>query len=65
MLGRVDGTITRFELRSIEGNAPRFGFITDRFEGIQILGGDATPGSGVRSYLQQVNCTTSSSPRRK
>ena len=44
MLGRVDGTITRFELRNIEGNAPRFGFITDRFEGIQILGGDATPG---------------------
>jgi hypothetical protein len=44
MLGRVDGTITRFELRGIEGSAPRFGFITDRFEGIQILGGDATPG---------------------
>ncbi|HEU4827680.1 MAG TPA: FG-GAP-like repeat-containing protein [Gemmatimonadales bacterium] len=44
MLGRVDGTITRFELRGIEGNAPRFGFVTDRFEGIQILGGDATPG---------------------
>ncbi len=44
MLGRVDGTITRFELRDFERNVPRFGFLTDRFEGIQILGGDATPG---------------------
>lgn len=44
MLGRVDGTITRFELQEIRGSAPRFGFVTDRFEDIQILGGDAAPG---------------------
>jgi hypothetical protein len=37
-LGRVDGTITRYEL--VEGSAatPRFRFLTDRFEGIEIIG---------------------------
>ena len=37
-LGRVDGTITRYEL--VDGGAaePRFMFLTDRFEGIEIIG---------------------------
>src|SRR5690606_24542326 len=37
-LGRVDGTITRYEL--VDGGAaePRFTFLTDRFEGIEIIG---------------------------
>jgi hypothetical protein len=45
MLGRVDGTITRFEMRDLHRTlGPRFVFVTDRFEDIQILGGDAGPG---------------------
>ncbi len=43
MLGRVDGTITRFEMRDLHPTfGPRFAFLTDRFENIQILGGDAS-----------------------
>jgi hypothetical protein len=37
-LGRVDGTITRYEeTRQVEGGVPRFRFVTDRFEGIEIV----------------------------
>ena len=37
-LGRVDGTITRYEeTRQVDGSAPRFRFVTDRFEGIEIV----------------------------
>ena len=38
-LGRVDGTITRYELvEGTAGSVPRFRFLTDRFEGIEIIG---------------------------
>ncbi|HSJ10075.1 MAG TPA: VCBS repeat-containing protein [Longimicrobiales bacterium] len=38
-LGRVDGTISRYEElpRGAAGAAPRFRFVTDRFEGIEIV----------------------------
>ena len=39
MLGRVDGTITRYEMAGLDSNrAPRFQLITERFEDIQIIG---------------------------
>ncbi len=37
-LGRVDGTITRYEQAGVERGAPRFQLVTDRFEGIEIIG---------------------------
>lgn len=37
-LGRVDGTITRYELVGGGAQNPRFQFLTDRFEGIEIIG---------------------------
>jgi hypothetical protein len=37
-LGRVDGTITRYELLAGTAESPRFRFMTDRFEGIEIIG---------------------------
>jgi hypothetical protein len=37
-LGRVDGTITRYEeTQQTHGTLPRFRFVTDRFEGIEIV----------------------------
>ena len=48
-LGRVDGTITRYEeTRQVDGSVPRFRFVTDRFEGIEIvaaLGGSMRHGA--------------------
>lgn len=39
LLGRVDGTITRYEMEGLDANrAPRFRLITERFEDIQIIG---------------------------
>ena len=39
MLGRVDGTIARYELQALDSaGAPRFRMVTDRFEDIQIIG---------------------------
>jgi len=39
MMGRVDGTITRYEMAGLDSNrAPRFQLITERFEDIQIIG---------------------------
>jgi len=39
LLGRVDGTITRYEMDGFDANqAPRFRLITERFEDIQIIG---------------------------
>src|SRR5690606_32272695 len=38
-LGRVEGTVTRFEaVEAAPGEAPRFRHVTDRFEGIEIIG---------------------------
>jgi hypothetical protein len=36
-LGRVDGTITRYELAGRENGMPQFRFVTDNFEGISIV----------------------------
>lgn len=41
MVGRVDGTVTRYEMASLDSAGPRFRLLVDRFEGIQIIGGDA------------------------
>ena len=42
MLGRVDGTVTRYEMASLDSaRGPTFRHLVDRFEGIQIIGGDA------------------------
>ncbi len=39
MLGRVDGTMARYELAAIDTEGvPRFRLVTDRFEDIQIIG---------------------------
>jgi hypothetical protein len=39
LLGRVDGTITRYEMQGLDSNrAPRFQLITEKFEDIQIIG---------------------------
>jgi hypothetical protein len=39
LLGRVDGTITRYELQNLDTlHAPRFQLLTERFEDIQIIG---------------------------
>jgi hypothetical protein len=39
LLGRVDGTITRYEMQGLDTNrAPRFQLITEKFEDIQIIG---------------------------
>jgi hypothetical protein len=39
LLGRVDGTITRYESQGLDSlHAPRFQLVTERFEGIQIIG---------------------------
>ena len=39
MLGRVDGTITRYELQNLDTlHRPRFRLVTERFEDIQIIG---------------------------
>lgn len=39
LLGRLDGTVTRYEaVQADPGRAPRFERVTDRFEGIQIIG---------------------------
>jgi hypothetical protein len=48
-LGRVDGTVSRFEMRSLDPKTgPRFALLTDRFENIQIIGGEAAPLPGER-----------------
>lgn len=48
-LGRVDGTITRYEeTEQAAGAVPRFRFVTDRFEGIEIvaqIGGSSKHGA--------------------
>ena len=39
LLGRVDGTITRYELQNLDTlRAPRFRLLTERFEDIRIIG---------------------------
>ena len=41
LLGRIDGTITQYELQGLDsarGSGPRFRLITERFQDIQIIG---------------------------
>jgi hypothetical protein len=37
-LGRVDGTVTRYEQSAADDGVPAFAFVTDRFENIEIVG---------------------------
>ncbi len=46
-LGRVDGTVSRFSLMP-GGAVPRFEFVTDRFQGIEIIGQVVGTGGGSR-----------------
>jgi hypothetical protein len=49
-LGRVDGTVTRYEeTRQVDGTAPRFRFVTDRFEGIEIVAAFGSMRHGANS----------------
>jgi hypothetical protein len=52
-LGRVDGTITRFSMTPGR-QPPRFEFVTDRFEGIeivgQVIGGSARHGANAMAF---------------
>jgi uncharacterized protein (DUF2141 family) len=52
-LGRVDGTITRYTL-ALGAGPPRFEFVTDRFEGIeiigQVMGGSARHGANAMAF---------------
>jgi hypothetical protein len=42
-LGRVDGTVARYEMLPLGADRiPRFHLLSERFEGIQIIGGEAT-----------------------
>lgn len=42
-LGRVDGTVARYEMLPLGADRiPRFQLLSDRFENIQIIGGEAT-----------------------
>jgi hypothetical protein len=43
IIGRVDGTVTRYEATA--PNSDRFGFVTDFFEGIEIIGTIDTTGT--------------------
>ena len=46
-LGRVDGTVSRYEAVGEDAQGlPRFRLVTDRFEGIEIIGQFGQPGSG-------------------
>jgi hypothetical protein len=51
-LGRVDGTITRYEeTRQVTGAVPRFRFVTDRFEGIEIVAAFGSMRHGANSMF--------------
>lgn len=44
-LGRVEGSVTRYEMRMLDpATGPRFALVADRFEDILIIGGEAAPG---------------------
>lgn len=56
-LGRVDGTITRYEeTPQADGAVPRFRFVTDRFEGIEIVAAFGSMRHGANSmYFADVD----------
>ena len=56
-LGRVDGTVSRYEAVSEDAQGlPRFRLVTDRFEGIEIIGQFGQPGGdGVPASLPPPN----------
>ena len=37
-IGRLEGTITRYEWAEVREGVPRFAFVGDRFQGIEIIG---------------------------
>ena len=46
-MGRQDGTITRYEVETIDSlGVPTFAFVEDRFQDIQIIGGPGKTGRG-------------------
>jgi VCBS repeat protein len=52
LLGRVDGTITRYESIGLDpAGAPRFRFVTDRFQDIQIIGPPGLHGANTMAVV--------------
>ena len=43
LIGRLDGTVARYEAEPREGSAPAFRLVANEFEGIRILGQQVTP----------------------
>ena len=43
LIGRLDGTVARYEAEPGPGSAPAFRLVADEFEGIRILGQQVTP----------------------
>jgi hypothetical protein len=43
LIGRLDGTVARYEAEPGQGNAPAFRLVADEFEGIRIVGQQGTP----------------------
>jgi len=46
-LGRLDGTITRYEAAEDSAGMPEFALVTEQFEGIKIVGGTGTKGPSL------------------
>jgi hypothetical protein len=46
-LGRLDGTITRYEAARDSAGMPKFAHVTDNFEGIKIVGGTGKKGPSL------------------
>ena len=54
-LGRVEGTITRYEVVEGSAEAPRFRFVNDRFEGIEIIGQIGTMHGANAMYFADID----------
>jgi FG-GAP-like repeat len=53
LIGRLDGTVARYEAEAGEGrNAPAFRLVANEFEGIRIIGQQGTPGQMTPGVFQ-------------
>ena len=52
LIGKLDGTVARYEMVAAAGGPPRFALLTEEFEGIRIIGqaGPGMPGGGSRLH---------------
>ncbi len=49
-IGRLEGTITRYEWAEVRDGVPRFAFVSDRFQGIEIIGQILGSNRGPRGF---------------